>query len=78
MSIYASGKYANRVHIWWPITLTFSQSLTFLSLLTFHRGHTRLVNTAVFFKMQTFSDEIEQLRFLDLKEKKRHLIHNNK
>ena len=72
MSIYASGKYANRVHIWLPITLTFSQSLT-LSLLTFHRGHTRLVNTTAFFEMQTFSDKIELLRFLDLIEKKMHL-----
>ena len=73
MSIYAAEKYANIVHIWWPIALTFSQSLTFLSLLTFNRGHTRLVNTTVFFEMQTFSDKIELLRFLDLIQKKMHL-----
>ena len=70
MSIYAAGKYTNRVHIWWPIALTFSQSLTFLSLLTFNRGHTRLVKTTVFFEMQTFSDEIQLLLLVNIIEKK--------
>ena len=70
MSICAAGMYANRVHIWWPITLTFSQSLTFLSLLIFNRGHTRLVNTTVFFEMQTFSDEIQLLLLVNIIEKK--------